>query len=110
VLFRVINPRIGDTGLGGAETVLGSNDPSAWKPADLQAILNLNHVIADGLHNMPKLLCDTSAAPGAMNLDRHLLRFSVELDSVPVPASVMDMISWRQFCYLIGGRVLGRVL
>ena len=110
VLFRMINPAIRDSGLGSAETVFGINNPTDWKPEEVQAILNLNHVIADGLHNMPKLLCDSSAAPGSMNLDRHLLRFTVELDSIPVPASVMDMIAWRQFSYLISGRVLGRAL
>ena len=103
VFMRMANPTLEDHRYGDAGQIFGSYHPADWNTTDVQALLNLNSLIADGLHNLPRVLLGDKL----MNLDRYLLQFATALDTVLVPASVMRMPAWHQFGYLVAGRVLG---
>ena len=103
LLLRMTNPTISRSSYGDAQTIFGSYHPKLWDSKDVEALLNINGIIADGLHNLPSAMIGQEP-----NINDQIERLAATLDQAVIPTSVYLMPIWTQFCRSLAGRTLGK--
>lgn len=102
LLMRMTNPTTSRSSYGNPMNVFGNYRPTDWGISDVQSLLNINGIIADGLHNLPLAMIGQEP-----NIDDQLERLASDLDQTTIPASIYRMPIWAQFCRSLAGRTLG---
>ncbi|WP_372395328.1 hypothetical protein ABMY26_07400 (plasmid) [Azospirillum sp. HJ39] len=98
-LSRVINP----TRLYGTPAqIFGHHTAAMWSPADVEAVLNLNGILAHGLESF---LHVTNIDVEGLN---EQLRWLVQrLAFIEIPRTIYLHPEWKNFCYEVDERLMG---
>lgn len=98
-LSRVINP----TRLYGTPSqIFGHHAADMWSPADVEAVFNLNGILAHGLESLLHLKTIDEA-----KLNEQLRWLVQRLACVDLPATVYTHPDWQRFCYTVDDRLMG---
>lgn len=100
-VLRNINPTRQPGLYGDAWEIFGSDVPERWDAKEVEALCNINGLLACGLENLPHFIAEGG------DVDREMRWLIERLDTAEVPSRVYNKPVWEQFCAKIAGRRLG---
>ena len=105
-LVRNINPTSSISLYRNAPAIFPDHDPARWHPDDVQALANLNCILATGLDIFPTIIAENNAG----DLSQGLRWLVIHLAYVEIPAAVYHLPEWAAFTHALDDRLLGVAL